>query len=235
MISTSLQSLSLKYLLAGLVALLSFTSVVALPTAKPSEDLGDYEQLFKRALVHPAGNQKFSLFHGTIPANEAALKVPDLSKSHTEAINNVVHNLEGGGLYLTDSLIAAAQFVCHQIGKAPTDKVHVLMYDWTPPASIKIHETKTVAEQNAAAQTCKAYDMLTGPMYNEITDKHLTKDFWQYALINQKIANDNLKYKQTFVIPCSKVHKGRDLPSTDYEKGQGSNPGFSAYAKTLTG
>ncbi|KAJ2933916.1 hypothetical protein H1R20_g3154, partial [Candolleomyces eurysporus] len=231
MIYSSLQSLSLKCLLAGLVALLSITSIVALPTASPSDDLGDYEQLFKRALIHPAGNQKFPLFHGTIPANEAALKVPDLSKSHTEGD---LHT-KCGGLYLTDSLIAAAQFVCHQIGKAPTDKVHVLMYDWSPPASIKIHETKTVAEQNAAAQTCKAYDMLTGPMYNEITDKHLTKDFWQYALINQKIATDNLKYRQTFVIPCTKVHKGRDLPSTDYEKGQGLNPGFSAYAKTLTG
>ncbi|KAJ2915502.1 hypothetical protein MD484_g4923, partial [Candolleomyces efflorescens] len=225
MISSSIQTLSLKCLLAGLIALYSFTSVAALPLQSRSAE--EYDELFTRALSHPAGNANFPLFHGTVAQYEAALKVPDISKSHTEGD---LHS-KCGGLYLTDSLIAAAQFVCWQEGRPPTTTAHVLMYDWSPPSTIKIHATKTVEEQAAAAKTCKAYDMLTGPMYN----KFLTSDFWQYALLNQNIATASLKYRKTFVIPCSKVFKGRNLPSADYEKGQGLNAGFTAYAKTLTG
>jgi hypothetical protein len=42
------------------------------------------------------------------------------------AIDSLFHNLKGGGLYLTDSIIAAAQFVCWQEGREPTNTAHVL-------------------------------------------------------------------------------------------------------------
>lgn len=102
MISSSLQTLSLKCLLAGLIALFSFTSVTALPlksrvgavslqstiaielTIYFFQGVEEYDDLYTRALIHPAGNAKFPLFHGTIAKWESALKVPDLSKSHTE-------------------------------------------------------------------------------------------------------------------------------------------------------
>ena len=65
------------------------------------------------------------------------------------------------------------------------------------------------------------------------SDKHLTTDFRQYAIVQQSLLTGNLKYLKTYTIPCANVYKGADLPSEQYVMGQASSADFAAYAQQL--
>jgi len=78
-------------------------------------------RLHKRALAHPSGKEAMTLFHGTTTLGSAqAMAATDhgVDLAKTSRDGDLHHKkLEGGtcngGLYLTDSLIAAAQFICY--------------------------------------------------------------------------------------------------------------------------
>ncbi|KAJ2924748.1 hypothetical protein H1R20_g12342, partial [Candolleomyces eurysporus] len=193
--------------------------------------------LRKRAGVsHPDGKSPVVLFHGTSSQAFAdSLKNPDLTKTHiTGDLHSNSHGV-CGGFYLTDSLIAAAQFVCHREGAAtvPTT-AYVLSYQWTPPTNLKLYSYPDTAKYTEIKDDqCKTHGMITAPMHVPFTDKHLTTDFRQYAIVQQSLLTGNLKYLKTYTIPCANVYKGADLPSEQYVMGQASSADFATYAQQL--
>lgn len=63
--------------------------------------------------------------------------------------------------------------------------------------------------------------------HSPLADEDLTKDFWQYALIDQQAINAGLKKKTVYNnIICSQVPKGNDLSSELYAEGQKTNANF---------
>jgi len=232
--SIRLQS-TVKYMLAGLAFVLFVsTGVEALPTkvtpstGAPSCPIrAPQSKLHKRTvLVHPSGKTATTLFHGT--QNGAAAKSMeagvDLSKTHK--CGDLHHDNDKkseGGAYFTDSVIVAAQFACYKDTYDPSlpqpASVHVLEFSWTPGTS-KVYEFKDLASVSDAQ--CRAYDMITGPMHNPLTDKDMTKSFWQYAIVNQASAK-GLVYHQTYEVHCKNVPKGPALTDELYEHGQGGN------------
>lgn len=188
-------------------------------------------RLIKRSdpVIHPLGDKPMILFHGTVSTEAKAVEKIDLEKTHKAGdLHKKMH-----AFYLTDSVVAAAQFVCWRVGHKVQfpPEVHVLQYSWNPPAGLKVHNFKDL--KSVADDKSKDIHLRTGPMYNPPTDAFLTKDFWQYALVDQDMINKGLTYTTTYKIPCKNVYKGRDLPSDDYTKGQGSNPDFSKYVQGL--
>ncbi|RXW15247.1 hypothetical protein EST38_g10602 [Candolleomyces aberdarensis] len=160
------------YLLAGLVAILGITTVEALPVQTP-----EFASVYRRTgtIQHPQPNEHSFLFHGTTPLDAVkVIQKPLLSKTH--GIGDLHCNEKGGsegGFYLTDSAMAAAQFVCWGDKKLGTDKklpprvriAHVLKFEWSPPANIRSRVT-TLQEQDPDNQEgndlCKDKDVLSG-------------------------------------------------------------------------
>jgi len=179
------------------------------------------------------------LFHGTnTPENAEAMQAKvDLSKTSSVGDLHFKKRVGGtcnGGLYLTDSVIAAAQFACYN-KRAQT--AYVLEYDWDP----KSHNVYEFAPTDTLSRAmCQQYDMVTGPMNKPVSDDDLTPSFWQYAIVNQATATDGLKYVTTHTIPCKK-ETGRDnvprsnaLTDDVYSLGQRANPGFDGLLTSLT-
>ncbi|KAF8164327.1 hypothetical protein BJ912DRAFT_1004424 [Pholiota molesta] len=180
-------------------------------------------------LEHPSGKNAAILFHGT--QNSAAAKSMaagvDLSKTHTCGdLHHHDDKKSEGGVYFTDSVIVAAQFACYKdtydASKAQPTTVHVLEFAWTP-GTFKVYEFKDLA--TVTVNQCRAYDMITAPMHNPITDKDMTKSFWQYAVVNQAAAK-GLVYHQTYEVHCKNVPKGAALTDEIYADGQGGNTHF---------
>ncbi|TEB33402.1 alpha/beta-hydrolase [Coprinellus micaceus] len=197
------------------------------PKKKTTAPSGKQRLVKRTAVTHPAGNQPAILFHGTKKEYATSAQKPDLKKTHPSG--DLHHNKNGcveGGMYLTDSVIAAAQYVCHRFGQPNPDTAYILKYQWTPPAGVKVHTFP--ADATPDDSQCGAHDMVTSAMHSLPWDKDLTTDFWQYAIVKQNVMDTNLKYLETYVIPCANVHKGADLDADDYIKGQGANPGFTA-------
>ncbi|RXW24328.1 hypothetical protein EST38_g1529 [Candolleomyces aberdarensis] len=207
------------------------------PAAKKCLLKGSKNPLRKRAGVsHPDGKSSVVLFHGTsTQAFAESLKNPDLTKTYiTGDLHSNSHGV-CGGFYLTDSLIAAAQFVCHS-QDAPTvpTTAYVLSYQWTPPTGLKLYSYPDSAKpKDIKDDQCKSHGMITAPMHVLPMDKDLTMDFRQYAIVQQSLLTGNLKYLKTYTIPCANVYKGANLPSEEYVMGQASSPDFATYSQQL--
>ncbi|KAK7450565.1 hypothetical protein VKT23_012874 [Stygiomarasmius scandens] len=201
----------------------------------------------KRAgVTHPPGKSNVVLFHGTEdPQSAAALKkTVDLSvikngDYHSTAVDGV-----DGGFYLTNSLFAAAQFACRKLEL----KAYILEFQWNG-ASLPVKEYKEGAEyqafldyekhedattRNAALdQVMKDNAMISGPMNAPGADDYLSKYFWQYAVIKQEAASNNLKYIMTHEISCSAIPIGEEVDDTLYSAGQKSSLDFDNKVKAL--
>jgi len=240
-------------MLAGLVVLLLLSSVEALPAKKtqpahkpvPTKKTScpmraPPSKLHKRTPVaHPSAKKAVTLFHGTetLAAATSMAKHVDLSKTHTcgDLHHNQKHGSDGGA-YFTDSIIAAAQFSCYKDAYDPSLKlpatVYVLEFAWTP-GSHKVYEFAAKDKYTLSEAQCGTHDMVTGPMWNPITDKSFTKNFWQYAVVKQA-ATTGLAYRHTYTVHCKNVPKGEALTGELYTEGQGGNPKFSELATQLT-
>ena len=66
-------------------------------------------------------------------------------------------------------------------------------------------------------------------------DINLTKDFYQYAIVKQGIADKSLKYQEKHVFECKNIPKGKDaIAAKDYVRGQGRDRNdFLGYVKQL--
>ncbi|KAJ7798417.1 hypothetical protein B0H13DRAFT_1933652 [Mycena leptocephala] len=159
-----------------------------------------------------------------------------------------------GGFYMADSLIAAAQFACFEAQTARPSQVDVLEYTWHgsgtkvkafPSANkefdsfLDYNEGDEDVENTSDpfhAQALEIYknDMITGPLGGGVFDQSLTKDFQQYAVVQQAAATSKLTLKTRHKnILCKNVPKGSALSATQYEQTQGGNPNFNAAVTAL--
>jgi len=173
-------------------------------------------------------------------ANAIEKKV-DLSKSSPVGDLHSKKRLGGacdGGLYLTDSVIAAAQFICNNKPSSKVKTAYVLEFEWDPKGR-NVYEF--AQNDKVTKNQCQTHDMVTGPMKGLLFDAKLTPSFWQYAIVNQATADAGLRYQATHVIPCKKKETGQnnvpsdsDLTDEIYMKGQRANSGFSNLLASLT-
>ncbi|KAJ4488996.1 hypothetical protein C8J55DRAFT_558052 [Lentinula edodes] len=195
---------------------------------------------------HPLGRSDAVLFHGTYREDHAAelQSEVDLSSIKHGDLHDVAVSGVDGGFYLTDSLLAAAQFACRNLEA----KAYVLEYKWTG-ANLPVKEYQKGAEftafldydkhaeapsRNAALDQIMAdNDMITGPMMDEYADALITPYFRQYAVIKQRAATNNLKYTSTYEVPCTAVPVGKDLLAEYYTASQKSSPNFDKLVKLL--
>ncbi|KAJ3911698.1 hypothetical protein F5877DRAFT_72982 [Lentinula edodes] len=147
----------------------------------------------------------------------------DLSSIKHGDLHNVAVSGVDGGFYLTDSLLAAAQFACRNLEA----KAYVLEYKWTGAKSLQCWAEFTAfldydkhaeaSSRNAALDQIMADDdMITGPMMDKYADALITPYFRQYAVIKQRAATNNLKYTSTYKVPCTVVPVGKDLLAEYY-------------------
>ncbi|KAJ6571006.1 hypothetical protein DFH09DRAFT_1362591 [Mycena vulgaris] len=93
-----------------------------------------------RALRHPSGQGTIKLFHGTKAANTRLLRSEGIQLDKTVSSGDFHHRPEvAGGFYLADSLIAAAQFSCHELNQGSPTQVDVLEFTWSG-ADFAVHE-----------------------------------------------------------------------------------------------
>ncbi|KIK52121.1 hypothetical protein GYMLUDRAFT_251474 [Collybiopsis luxurians FD-317 M1] len=216
-------------------------------TATTSKTSKTAQKQKRAGVTHPPGKSNVALFHGTESKSDAAklkgtvnLSVIKDGDLHSTAVPGV-----DGGFYLTDSLLAAAQFACRKL--EPT--AYVLEYQWNGASlPVKDYQAGTewsafldyekhgdAATRNAALdQVMKDNDMISGPMNAPGADDYLSKWFWQYAVIKQTASTSSLKYQKTYEIPCSAIPIGDDLTDELYSAGQKTSPHFNAMATQLT-
>jgi len=226
-----------KYLLSGSILLLLAT-VEAAPKPNTTHLVQTAELLKRAGVTHPSATHPMTLFHGTDTSAAAASMAQhvDLSKTHTcgDLHHNAKHGSDGGA-YFTDSLIAAAQFSCYKDAYDPHMKlpttVYVLEFFWSP-AGHSVFEFTEKDKYTLSEAQCSTHDMISGPMWNPITDKDFTTDFWQYAIVRQA-AIPGLSYEHTYIAHCKNVPKGNALTGGMYESGQGGNSGFLSLANHL--
>ncbi|KAJ3520559.1 hypothetical protein NMY22_g12702 [Coprinellus aureogranulatus] len=211
------------------------------PVKKPGKKMVK-RSLYRRQVpptVHPLGNSPhpITLFHGSDEEDEA-ISAQKVKLKETSKYGDLHAPGEGcsGGFYLTDSLFAAAQFVCHSKSwETPNEFAFVNEYTWTAPPGLK-HRRYLQANEITrwdASEDCQIYDMLEAPMYDPIADVDLHKDFWQYVIVNQE-ATAGLQFENRYVIPCMNVESGRDQVGPEvYQKGQKTNPEFTEFAAEL--
>ncbi|KAJ7504132.1 hypothetical protein B0H11DRAFT_2273342 [Mycena galericulata] len=218
-----------------------------LPECTPAQV--EARELEARASVsHPSGTGTISLFHGASSANANALASSKVDLSKTRKTGDFNHFPEvPGGFYMSDSLIAAAQFACFGIpGQSPA-AVDVLEFTWRG-AGVNVHafpgETadwtnfqiynsnpNPVVNTNSpfAALAAGIYksEMITGPL-NGPVDFDLTDSFQQYAVVSQEAADNNLTLEQHFKnILCKNIPKGNELTPGLYAQGQAGNAKFN--------
>ncbi|KAJ6563993.1 hypothetical protein B0H19DRAFT_1285122 [Mycena capillaripes] len=188
--------------------------------------------------IHPDPRSTFSLFHGT-----RVSFAPPVDLSQSVKVGDFHHYSEvPGGFYMTDSLVAAAQFACFQDPNEDVspDTVAVVEFQWTgtEPNNTGIQfisynlGTEVGSENTAdpfydqAMDILKSNAIISGPMALP-EDKDLTPWFWQYTVINQDTASSAaLGYKTEYTVHCSSVPMGSDLTVQNYAAGQGGDPGF---------
>ncbi|KAJ3861124.1 hypothetical protein EV359DRAFT_66735 [Lentinula novae-zelandiae] len=132
----------------------------------------------------------------------------DLSSIKHGDLHDVAVSGVDGGFYLTDSLLAAAQFACRNLEA----KAYVLEYKWTG-ANLPVKEYQKGAEFTAFLDY----------------DKHAEAP----SLIKQQAATNNLKYTSTYEVPCTAVPVGKDLSAEYYTASQKSSPHFDELVKLL--
>ncbi|KAJ6523488.1 hypothetical protein DFH09DRAFT_1372423 [Mycena vulgaris] len=88
----------------------------------------------------PSGQGIIKLFHGTKAANAWLLRSEGIQLDKTVSSGDFHHRPEvAGGFYLADSLIAAAQFSCHELNQGSPTQVNVLEFTWSG-ADFAVHE-----------------------------------------------------------------------------------------------
>ncbi|TEB36776.1 hypothetical protein FA13DRAFT_1727128 [Coprinellus micaceus] len=133
-----------------------------------------------------------------------------------------------GAFYLTDSIVAAAQFVCYE-GRGAPEIATVLKFQWTPPPGLKVKPfTRTGDDIVDNSRTVRP--PMDGP-----DDVNLTKHFYQYSIVKQSAADKGLKYQEKYVFECKDIPKGKDaIAAKDYVRGQGKDMNdFLQYVKQL--
>ncbi|KAJ2914607.1 hypothetical protein MD484_g5793, partial [Candolleomyces efflorescens] len=183
----------------------------------------------REPVVHPDAKSPVVLFHGTNDKSRSeTLGEPKLSKTNIEGdLHKYSHKerMKGpcGGFYLTDSIIAAAQYACYRVGgpdNVPT--AYVQSYKWNPPAGFGdgpsdiFSYPDNTPHKELKADTCKNYQMATAPMRDPRWDVELTDDFRQYAIFKQELlAEPILKAEKIYTFPCVNVPKGKNLPEVN--------------------
>ncbi|KAF9021569.1 hypothetical protein BDZ89DRAFT_1115882, partial [Hymenopellis radicata] len=192
---------------------------------------------------HTAGHQdpkkKITLYHGTPMSN--------LKDKMEHMVANWPPTGKGdfsrtGGIYLTDSLRAAAQWACY--GKSTSDgqeggiieytwdgeSANVYPYSsWPSKADYQnfIHAnfagmlkdsgslTRNEAKAKAAELVAfsKKHDMFEGPM--ETAEPKITDHFWQYAIVDLEAFKAHAKMTAGYKVACSKIAAGNSLKLDD--------------------
>ncbi|KAJ7735659.1 hypothetical protein DFH07DRAFT_967124 [Mycena maculata] len=218
-----------------------------LPLCTPAQV--EARELEERASVsHPSGTGTVSLFHGASSANANALASSKVDLSKTRGTGDFNHRPEvPGGFYMSDSLVAAAQFACFGIPGQKPAAVDVLQFKWSG-AGVNVHQfpgetadwrnfqiynsnpnpvvdTKSPFASLAAGIYKSA--MITGPL-NGPVDFDLTDSFQQYAVVSQEAADNNLSFQQHFKnILCKNIPKGNEVTPGLYAQGQAGNAKFN--------
>ncbi|KAJ7710413.1 hypothetical protein B0H17DRAFT_1190156 [Mycena rosella] len=208
----------------------------------------------RAGVQHPSGTSRITLFHAATSANAASVAAQGVDLSQTAASGDFSHRPEvAGGFYMTDSLIAAAQFACFESQQARTTAVDVLEFTWAGSANVKAfpsanaefesfldyneEEEDVEATSNpfhAQALTIFKNDMVTGPLGGGVFDQDLTKNFLQYAVIQQAAASSKLSLVARHQnILCKNVPKKEALTATLYTQTQGGNSQFNTVLATL--
>ncbi|KAJ4471198.1 hypothetical protein C8R41DRAFT_870645 [Lentinula lateritia] len=152
----------------------------------------------------------------------------DLSSIKHGDLHDVAVSGVDGGFYLTDSLLAAAQFACRNLEA----KAYVLEYKWTG-ANLPVKEYQKGAEFTAFLDYDKHAE---APSRNAALDQIMADNDMitrQYAVIKQQAATNNLKYTSTYEVPCTAVPVGKDLFAEYYTASQKSSPHFDQLVKLL--
>ncbi|KAF7309314.1 hypothetical protein MIND_00301700 [Mycena indigotica] len=209
----------------------------------------------RAGLAHPSGKGRVTLFHGTDPSKAASLTA-GVNLAKTAPTGDFNHKPEvPGGFYLTDSVIAAAQFACWGAEQGEPAKVDVFEYAWdgvgagvfefpgqTPDwleflfYNSEEDTTRENVDDDFRAQAVEIYKnkvMITGPM-NGQDDELITNEFQQYAIINQAAVTSRLRLVARHQnIVCKNVPQADALTTTLYTKGQGGNPSFQSLLTKL--
>ncbi|KAJ7892433.1 hypothetical protein B0H13DRAFT_1886776 [Mycena leptocephala] len=108
--------------------------------------------------------------------------------------------------------------------------------DWT---NFQLYNSNPNAAANPAspyyglAMTIYTNDMITGPL-NGPVDTFITDDAWQYAVVKQPVATNNLMYQQRYRgILCKNVPQGNRVNANLYAQGQAGNAGFATRVANL--
>ncbi|KAJ7479132.1 hypothetical protein FB451DRAFT_1395728 [Mycena latifolia] len=200
----------------------------------------------RAGVKHPSARGTISLFHGTTAQNAASLVAQGPLLSLTAAAGDFSHSPEvEGGFYMSDSLATAAQFACHEALNRSPAQVDVIEYTWHGSGSspklrngrrcfveYNLGNADNVEATNDPfhAQALQIYRsaMISGPM-NGPDDQDLTDDFFQYAVVNQGAARNNLALKKRHRnILCKNVPKGNALTAALYSGTQGTSSQFTA-------
>ncbi|KAJ7440240.1 hypothetical protein FB451DRAFT_1191696 [Mycena latifolia] len=220
----------------------------------PSASLCTPQQLEQRELParappdHPSANNAITLFHGTIPANAAEIIADGINLALGTGSGDFHHRPEvDGGFYLTDSIMVAAQFACYGKLSRP-DTVEILEFGWNPAGalvfefpgqtadweSLQEYNNFPVGQVNVnspfRAQAAAIYmnDMITGPMDAGPADVLITPDAWQYAVVHQVVAKNNLHLQNDYKgILCKNVPQAARVDTNLYVQGQAGNAQFA--------
>ncbi|KAJ7448903.1 hypothetical protein FB451DRAFT_1288115 [Mycena latifolia] len=181
---------------------------------------------------HPSGTGNIILFHGTSPTGAAALEAQGVDLSKTASRGDFSHRPESdGGFYMTDSLIAAAQFACHEhtIPRgAEVDVLGIMSVKAFPSANAEFDD---FLEYNEGPDT----DSEDVPNEDDPFHVDLNKVlFHQYAVIKQAAADSNLvlttRHRTIF---CKNVPKKTALTAEMYTNTQGGNANFATAVAAL--
>lgn len=160
-----------------------------------------------------------------------------------------------GSIYLTDSVLAAAQYGCYSNpGPSPdpeTTKVAVIQYEWTPPGGLTHKRYEDLPSRNEMTQDCGTHDVLEAPM-NSPCDVHLTHLFYQYAITREAVAEKYLIPKKKYWFNCAetallrKIEVGLEwtsstpksnyqdpLKAADFARSQGAHSEFEPFVDSL--
>ncbi|KAK7464086.1 hypothetical protein VKT23_006247 [Stygiomarasmius scandens] len=216
-----------------------------------------------RASQHPSANQHPGLFHGTANLQVArmifqqGLDASDLAGDFNPGEQNSLDGV-GGAAYLTDSLIAAVQYVCHghEGKKNGVTHAHVVRFQLAGTGSgVQRFEEKDGTWQyftntnlgagwNALrggpnhgyyvwAQQVFGNSIIEGPM-DAPDDEDVTPNFWQYAVVDPvALMTDLIPVALYENIPCNKVAKGERLTDATYLAGQYTGSKASSKFKSL--
>ncbi|KAH7880171.1 uncharacterized protein C8R40DRAFT_1234449 [Lentinula edodes] len=202
-------------------------------------------QQSRSTLIHPSAKHSVHLFHAGKPEGG------DFHRSPVHAG------------YMTDSIYAAAQFVCHapdQDDGSTQTSAYVVEFSWDGDEHVQEFtakdnswiefqmyniDTTGTDTKPASYDSIMAKTMVTGPMdlstvLDDSIDDHLTESFWQYAILAHQdpqkkyTYSDKLKPLTVHEVYCDHVPIGNALTDKMYAMGQQADSDFEATVRMLT-